>query len=79
MEEIERQRQDNKISNMQYFALLTSKVLIQSESTGFLGSSAACKSHILILPSYAPLTILLLSNLIHLKSDRNECSSREKY
>jgi len=48
-------------------AFLTIKVLIHNEFGGFRVSRAACKSHTLILPSYAPLTICLLLNRIHLK------------
>ena len=45
----------------------TSNVLMHNDETGFLRSRAACRSHILILPSYAPLTMRLLSNLMHLE------------
>ena len=37
---------------------------MQRVPAGALGSMAACKSQTLIFPSYAPLTILLLSNLM---------------
>lgn len=41
---------------------------------GARGSRAACKSQTLIFPSYAPLTILLLSNRMH--RTNSSCPSR---
>merc|ERR1719310_881370 len=42
----------------------STRVLMQRVPAGALGSMAACKSQTFIFPSYAPLTILLLSNLM---------------
>lgn len=56
----------------------TSNVFRHNALAGARGSNAATKSHTLILPSYAPLTIRFESNRMHLTNSSCPSSTRKQ-